>query len=202
VAAEIRSVLKADGCPRHAHGVQWFFKEEIQSQGWRTADLRRLSRQYSRALAEEHGLDFVVGVADLLFTGHALEEKVCAVLLLENLTARFDDTHFVLFESWLDRISTWADHDGLVHYLIAPMIRAEPARARKVFAGAKSPDRWHRRAAAVALIQGTRRKMFFLRVVAFPTCSSRTRMTWCAKGWGGCCAKPRKPTPDEPCLIS
>ena len=133
VAAEIRSILKADGSPRRAHGVEWFFKEEIKSHGWRTADLRRLSRQYSRALTEERGLDFVVGIADLLFTGHALEEKVCAVLLLENLTARFDDTHFGLFESWLDRISTWADHDGLVHYLIAPMIQSEPARARKVF---------------------------------------------------------------------
>lgn len=165
VAAEIRGILEAHGSREHAHGVQWFFKEEIQSQGWRTADLRRLSRQYSRALAGEHGLDFLVRVADRLFTGHVLEEKVFAVLLLENLTARFDDTHFALFESWLDRISTWADHDGVVHYLIAPMVKAEPARVGKVFEWAKSPDRWHRRAASVALIQGTRRNMFFLPVV-------------------------------------
>lgn len=165
VAVEIRGILKAGGSRERAQGVQWFFQEKIQSHGWRTADLRRLSRKYRRALAEEHGLDFVVRVADRLFTGRVLEEKVFAVLLLENLTARFDDTHFGLFESWLDRISTWADHDGLVHYLIAPMIQAKPARVRKVFEWAESADRWHRRAAAVALIQGTRRKMFFLQVV-------------------------------------
>jgi 3-methyladenine DNA glycosylase AlkD len=66
-----------------------------------------------------------------------------------------------LFESWLPRISTWADHDGLVHYLIAPMVVAKPDRAGRIFRWAKSPDRWQRRAACVALIQGTRRKMFF-----------------------------------------
>ncbi|HYA23567.1 MAG TPA: DNA alkylation repair protein, partial [Terriglobales bacterium] len=54
--------------------------------------------------------------------------------------------------------------DGLVHYLIAPMIAAKPARAARVFRWAKSRDRWHRRAACVALIQGTRRKMFFAEI--------------------------------------
>ena len=161
VAAEIRSLLQCDGSSKRAHGIERYFKEQITSQGWRTADLRRLARQRSRALHKEHGLDFVVSVADRLFTGRVLEEKIFAVLLLENLTPRFDERHFALLESWLDRISTWADHDGLVHSLIAPMIQAEPTRARKVFAWAKSPDAWHRRAACVALIQGTRRKMFF-----------------------------------------
>jgi 3-methyladenine DNA glycosylase AlkD len=165
VAAEIRSILKRHGSPEHAPGVGWFFKEEIRSHGWRTADLRRLARQHRRALHKEHGLDFMVSVADSLFTGRVLEEKVFAVLLLENLPSLCDDTHFALFESWLDRISSWADHDGLVHYLIGPMIKARPGRARKVFEWAKSPDRWHRRAACVALIQGTRRKMFFPHIV-------------------------------------
>jgi 3-methyladenine DNA glycosylase AlkD len=72
------------------------------------------------------------------------------------LTDRFADAEFKLFESWLDRISTWADHDGLVSYLIGPMIAADPKRAKLVFEWAKSPDRWHRRAAAVALIRAIR----------------------------------------------
>jgi len=38
-----------------------------------------------------------------------------------------------LFESWLDRISSWADHDGRLHYLIAPMVAANPARVKDVF---------------------------------------------------------------------
>jgi 3-methyladenine DNA glycosylase AlkD len=48
----------------------------------------------------------------------------------------------------------------LVHYLIAPLIASKPDRAGRVFRWAKSRDHWHRRAACVALIQGTRLRMF------------------------------------------
>ena len=165
VAAEICCVLRRDGSAEHAKGVQWFFKEEIKSHGWYAADLRRLAATYRRNIQTEFGLDFLVDVADQLFAGRVLEEKVFAVLLLEKLTSSFDDSHFALFESWLTRIGSWADHDGLVHYLIGPMIVSEPARVQKAFRWARSPDRWHRRAACVALIQGTRQRKFFSQIM-------------------------------------
>jgi len=102
-----------------------------------------------------------VRVADELFSGSVLEEKIAAVFLLEKLDAEFGDREFKLLESWLDRISSWADHDALVHDLIAPMVASSPARVKNVFRWAKSRNRWHRRAACVALIRGTRAKMFF-----------------------------------------
>ena len=161
MAAEIRAILRRDGSDEHAKGVQWFFKEQIKSHGWYTADLRRLAGRYRRSIQKEFGLDFLVRVADRLFSGRVLEERVVAVLLLENLTKDLNDSHFALFESWLDRIRSWADHDALVHYLIGPMIASEPARVKKAFQWARSPHRWHRRAACVALIQGTRQRKFF-----------------------------------------
>jgi 3-methyladenine DNA glycosylase AlkD len=141
--------------------VQWFFKDEIKSHGWYTAGLRSVAVRFRRRIRKEFGLDFLLRVADKLFAGRVLEEKVFAVFLLEKMTEEFDDAEFRLFESWLPRISSWADHDGLVHYLIAPMVASKPDRTARVFRWAKSPERWHRRAACVALIQGTRRKMFF-----------------------------------------
>lgn len=161
IAAQIRRVLKNGGSAEHATGAQWFFKDEITSHGWYTGDLRRAVRNCRREILREHDLEFLVGVADDLFTGAGLEEKVAAVFLLEKMDAQFGDREFSMFESWLDRISSWADHDGLVHYLIAPMVAAKPARVKNVFRWAKSPKRWHRRAACVALIQGTRQKKFF-----------------------------------------
>ena len=160
IAAEIRQLLRDGGSAEHGVGVQWFFKDEIKSHGWYTAKLRSVAVRFRRKIQNEFGLEFLVQVADKLFTGRVLEEKVFAVFLLEKLTKEFGAAEFQLFESWLPRISSWADHDGLVHYLIAPMIAAEPNRAARVFRWAKSPDRWHRRAACVALIQGTRQKMF------------------------------------------
>jgi 3-methyladenine DNA glycosylase AlkD len=165
VAYDIQRILRDGGSAEHAKGVQWFFKEEIKSHGWYTTALRTAALRSRREIRKEFGLDFLVRVADRLFSGEILEEKSCAVFLLEKLTAEFRDAEFKLFESWWSRINTWADHDGLVHYLIAPMIVAKPSRANTVFRWAKSPVRWHRRAACVALIQGTRRRMFFPEVI-------------------------------------
>jgi 3-methyladenine DNA glycosylase AlkD len=164
IADHIRRVLKDGGSAPHAKGVQHFFKEEIKSRGWYTAELRKVAVRFRRAILKERGQEFLVQVADQLFSGDILEEKAFAVYLLEKLTDSFDDREFGLFQSWLKRINSWADHDGLVHYLIAPMIAAKPARTNSVFRWAKSKDRWHRRAACVALIQGTRQKMFFSQI--------------------------------------
>jgi 3-methyladenine DNA glycosylase AlkD len=165
VAAQIRRALKGGGSAERAAGVQWFFKDVIKSHGWYTSDLRRAVRCCRHEILRVHDLDFLVKVADELFAGSVLEEKVAAVFLLEKMDAQFGDREFRMFESWLDRISSWADHDGLVHYLISPMVAAKPARVNDVFRWAKSPNRWRRRAACVALIRGARAKMFFPKIV-------------------------------------
>ena len=165
VASQIRHALQDGGSAEHAAGVQWFFKEEIKSHGWYTAALRKAVRTCRREILRENDFEFLVRVADDLFSGSVLEEKIAAVFLLEQLDAQCGDREFKLFETWLDRISSWADHDGLVHYLISPMIAAKPARAKSVFLWAKSPNRWRRRAACVALIRGARAKMLFPQIV-------------------------------------
>ncbi|HET7205857.1 MAG TPA: DNA alkylation repair protein [Terriglobales bacterium] len=164
IADHIRRVLKDGGSAPHAEGVQHFFKEVIKSRGWYTAELRKVAVRFRRTILKEQGLDFLVGVSDELFHGKVLEEKSFAIYLLQTLTAQFSDREFRLFSSWLQRITSWADHDGLVHYLIAPMLAAKPKRSAVVFRWAKSQDRWHRRAACVALIQGTRQKQFFSQI--------------------------------------
>jgi len=56
-----------------------------------------------------------------------------AVFLLEKQTPHFDEQEFQLFASWLDRVTSWADHDALAHYLLSPMVAAQPGRCRQVF---------------------------------------------------------------------
>lgn len=121
--------------------------------------------RFRRTIKSEVGTDFLIKVANDLFRGKVLEEKVFAILMLQTLTHEFGDAEFRLFASWLDRISSWADHDALVHYLIAPMIAAKPSRKAFVFRWAKSKNRWHRHATCVGLIQSTRQKLFFTDIV-------------------------------------
>jgi 3-methyladenine DNA glycosylase AlkD len=165
IADHIRRVLKDGGSAPHSEEVQHFFKEEIQSRGWYTAELRKFAVRFRRSIVRERGMDFLVQVADQLFSGQILEEKVMAVFLLEKQTKKFGDREFQLFASWLDRASSWADHDALAHDLLAPMMATKPARSREVFQWAKSPNRWRRRAACVALIRGAREHRFFVEIV-------------------------------------
>jgi 3-methyladenine DNA glycosylase AlkD len=161
IAKHIRTVLKTGGSAPHSAEVQWFFKEEVKSRGWYTAELRNVAVRFRRTILAEHGQDYLLRVADQLFRGEILEEKNFAVMLLEGMTTQFGRAEFKLFESWLDRISTWADHDGLVHYLIGPMIAADDSLLSRPPRWAKKRSRWHQRAAAVSLIHSTRQHKNF-----------------------------------------
>jgi 3-methyladenine DNA glycosylase AlkD len=158
--------------------------------------MRKVARRFSRTIVNEQGVEFLVQVADDLFRGAVLEEKVFAVLLLQGLTGRFKDREFRRFESWLSRISSWADHDGLVHYLIAPMVASKPSRVRRVFTWAKSSDRWHRRAACVALIRGTRRRLFSVAVMRLSNTLLRDNDDMVQKGLGWLLRETAKADPE------
>lgn len=156
IADHIRRVLKDGGSAPHSEEVQRFFKEEVKSRGWYTAEMRKVARRFTRALLHDHGVEYVVRVADQLFHGDVLEEKVFAVMLLETNTADFSDKDFRLFSSWLDRVASWAEHDALAHDVLGRMVVADHARAKQIYRWAKSPNRWRRRAVAVSLIRSVR----------------------------------------------
>jgi 3-methyladenine DNA glycosylase AlkD len=156
IAAHIRRVLLNGASAPHTEEVQRFFKEEVKSRGWYTDELRKVAVRFRKAILTDRDHSFLVAVADKLFRGRVLEEKVFGVFLLQGQTKNFGDAAFKLFSSWLARVSSWADHDGLASYLLGPMIADEPKRSRFVFTWAKSRNRWHRRAAAVSLIRAVR----------------------------------------------
>lgn len=183
VARAIVAHLKAHGCPAHAAGVQWFFKEEVRSHGWYTADVRRYARSLHKELAPDQPL--LLDVAERLFAGFALEEKALAVTMLEPSLKRFGGAEFRRFERWLGRVRSWADHDALAMFLIGPMLAADPARRGRPLRWAASPNHWRRRAAAVSLIHGIRRGLLYgeARAVAERLVGDRDDMVQKGLGW-------------------
>ena len=166
-AAVVRAIvrhLSAHGSPGHAAGVQRFFKEQVRSHGWYTADLRRYARALHAQLAADEAL--LLDVAERLFASRVLEEKVLAVTMLQPSLRRFGGAEFRRFETWLGRVTSWADHDALAMYLVGPMLVARPRRVARPLRWAASPSRWRRRAAAVSLIHGIRRGLFEEETVA------------------------------------
>jgi len=161
IAAHIRRVLLDGASAPHTEEVQRFFKHEIKSRGWYTGELRKVAGRFRRTILAESGLTYLLQVADQLFREDVLEEKIFAVAMLQGVVSRFGRPEFKLFESWLDRVSSWADHDALAHYLIGPMIAADATLLAGPLRWVKSKDRWHRRAAAVSLIHSTRQHKNF-----------------------------------------
>src|SRR5690242_11652835 len=106
IAEHIRTVIRDGGSAPHAAEVQWFFKEEVKSRGWYTAESRKVARRFERTLLNDCGLDYMVQVADNLFHGEVLEEKAFAVFLLERQPAHLTQAHFELLTIWLDRVTS------------------------------------------------------------------------------------------------
>ncbi len=161
IAKHIRRVLVDGASAPHTEEVEWFFKNEIRSRGWYTHELRKVAVRFRRTILGENDVQYLLQVADEMFRGNVLEEKVFAVLMLQGIVGDFGKREFKLFESWLERVSTWADHDGLVHCLIGPIIAADASLLSRPLRWAKSKHRWHQRAAAVSLIHSTRQHKNF-----------------------------------------
>ena len=197
IAAHIRIVLKNGGSAPHTEEVQRFFKHEVKSRGWRTAELREVAKRFRRAIHAEHGLPYLLQVADQLFRGEVLEEKAFAVLLLEGMTKEFGRAEFKLFEGWIDRITNWADHDALVHSLIGPMVAADDAYLTRLPRWAKNRDTWHRRAAAVSLIHSTRQRKNFEPIQRITELLLSSDDDMVQKGLGWLLREAAKANPDE-----
>jgi 3-methyladenine DNA glycosylase AlkD len=180
---EIVRHLEQHGCPAHAAGAQQYFKETVKSYGWRAPDLRAYARTVHKALAADQGL--LMDVAERLFAGKTLEAKALGVLVLQPSLRRFGNGEFRRFEKWLKFVISWADHDALATCLLGPMIVADPRRLKRPLRWAASPDRWHKRAAAVSLIHGIRRGLFMkeARAVTERLLADRDDMVQKGLGW-------------------
>jgi len=165
IARHIRAVLKHDGYAPYSQSAQRFFKETIQAHGWRTHELRKVGATFRRTLLRERGPEFLLAVADQLFRGPVIDDKNMAIFLLEKDAAGLGDAEFRLLDSWLDRVTNWAEHDALAHNLIGPLVAADEKRAPRLLAWARSKNRWRRRAACVALIRAARQRRLFPEIV-------------------------------------
>src|SRR5579862_3267101 len=89
IARHIRRVLLDGASAPHTEEVEWFFRNEIQSRGWYTGELRKLSVRFRRTIVAENGQDFLIRVADELYQGKVLEEKIFAVTMLQGIVGNF-----------------------------------------------------------------------------------------------------------------
>ena len=154
--AYIRGELAARGTPAHRQSLQRFFKEPVASYGVRTPEFRLLAREVSARLAAWPKAARN-RLCRELWAGGTLEEGGMAIEIQVRLAGPCGACEFKLFERWIARyVRNWAHCDIIACTLLAPILAREPELARELTVWTASPNRWLRRAAAVALVKEAR----------------------------------------------
>lgn len=102
--------------------------------------------------AAEMEVDDVFDLADQLWRGGVLEERVLAVFLLARFQRRLQSAYWGRLEGWADSLSNWAETDGLCIYVIGPVLDRIPELIGRLNAWCASENPLQRRAAAVSLV--------------------------------------------------
>jgi len=152
----IRGELRELAEPEFRASVQRFFREPVDAYGVRTPAVRRLASTVFREVrqwpvAQRNRL------CNELWKSGTLEEGALAVCLYQKFARQCGVCEFHLFEKWIDRfVANWSHCDGVCS-LLWTTFENEPKVLREIRPWSASPNRWKRRAAAVALVREARR---------------------------------------------
>lgn len=152
-APHLKRRLRELADPKFRESQQRFSKEPLRTLGVRSPEVRKLAiaaaKEYRRS-----GLDFadILEIGERLWRRGALEERGLAIDILSRFQRHLEPRHWDYFDRWVDSLSNWGETDGLCLGLLAPLLKQHPTLVKRLRAWTRSPDRWRRRAAAVALV--------------------------------------------------
>ena len=153
----LKRCLRGLADPERRLSTQRFFKEPVRCIGVAVPDIRRLAgeaaKEYRRAKLE---FDAILQIADRLWRGSILEERILAVVIVSKFKRRLDSGHWDHFDGWVEGLTNWGETDGLCSEVLAPLLAREPSLVANLSTWTRASSRWRRRAAAVALVKAAR----------------------------------------------
>jgi len=156
-AADIRRKLDAVASEKYRISAQRFFKEPVDLIGVRSQDSKAVSREAVKWFRKNGGLKAALNLALALWERSKWEEHIVACSLIYAFPKEFDNSTWDLCDKWVDDLSDWATCDFLSADIIAAHLDDFPGRRKELIKWTKSPNRWRRRAAAVALVKHARK---------------------------------------------
>lgn len=148
--------------PAVAQQAQRFFKpgEKIRARGVRATEVKRIAARARQTLRAKSNLRDVLRFAERLLASPWMEDRAAAIYTAGIFVRRFGAEEFRRSEGWLRYVNDWATSDGLTVQVLGPQFLADGKRVARVFAWARSKNRWYRRAAATSLIPAARRGLY------------------------------------------
>lgn len=157
---KIRQDLKQNADEHTQRSGQNFFKEQVQLYGVKTAVVSKIGKEYFKEVKGQ-GKAEIFKLCEELWQSGYMEESFIACHWSYSLRKAYEPQDFLVFERWVnDYVSNWASCDTLCNHTIGSFLEMYPAYLAHLKTWGTSPNRWVRRAAAVALIVPARQGKF------------------------------------------
>lgn len=159
IARKAIARLKSQADPEKAVQAQRYFKETIASYGLTADDSRELAREMYLLVKDGWSLEEAVELCEILLPNKYLEAKGLATLIFLRFHKEFGRPVFGLVKTWLarDYLDNWASVDVLCPDSLGGLLERYPDLVPKIKAWTAHPNRWVKRASAVAFIKLARR---------------------------------------------
>ncbi|RLC33207.1 DNA alkylation repair protein [Candidatus Shapirobacteria bacterium] len=139
-------------------GCQRFFKEKVKNMGVRVPDRRKIAKKYWQIIKNWEKKE-ILDLAEELLKRDLGEYRTIAFQWSFELKNRFEKVDFNRWERWIDDYTkNWGAVDDFCTHSLGYFLVEFPQFLKEMNNWAKSKNRWKRRATAVSLIYGVRRK--------------------------------------------
>ena len=160
ILEELKKDLLKHVDPVYKDGAQRFFKEDVSIMGVRTPIIRKFSREYFKKIKDLSKKE-IFALSEELLQPNDLGLQIIGFDWAYRIKDRFTPSDFSTFERWLKKyVTNWASCDDFCNHPLGHLITTNPELLPKVKKWTKSKNRWMRRAAAVCLIPGVRKKQY------------------------------------------
>ena len=137
---------------RTRNSTAHFFKEPVSFRGVKSADAKRISKQYFLQIRHLNKQSIFSMCRELLKTDYG-EDAFIAFDWAYRLKDKYEPDDFYIFEDWLTKyVNNWAKCDSLCNHTVGTFIDQYPQYIMHLKKWAKSENRWLRRASAVTFI--------------------------------------------------
>lgn len=157
---KLRKELVASSDEQTRKSSERFFKEAVKCYGIRSGIVVKIGKEHFKKIKQLSKSEIFEMCEELLKSG-ILEESFVACNWSYQLNKQYDESDFVIFESWVNKyVSNWATCDTLCNHTVGDLVTMYPKDIEKLKKWAKSKNMWVRRASAVSLIVPARRGEF------------------------------------------
>jgi 3-methyladenine DNA glycosylase AlkD len=159
LARESKAVLKAGADAERALRSKRYFKEHVDFLGLTSPEMRTIEADLWTRIRGRWKLTDASAYAEAMLDDRFHEVRALGLLVLLRFRKEFDPPLFERVRKWLaaDRLDNWALVDVFCPDALGPLLAAQTDLEAEIKTWAKDPNRWVKRASAVAFIKLARR---------------------------------------------